>query len=77
MLCSTNPVISTKKPLIAIAGNQRVPTKRHSFLIILLILLFGGGGYYAGGPGYGGGGLGLVLVICLVMYLMGSFRRRT
>ena len=31
MLCSTNPVISTKKPLIAIAGNQRVPTKRHSY----------------------------------------------
>lgn len=45
-------------------------------LILILILVFGGGGYYWGGPTYGGGGLGLILVICLVIYLMGGFRRK-
>lgn len=45
-------------------------------LIIVLILLFGGGGFYIGGPVYGGSGLGLVLLICLIVYLMGGFRTR-
>ena len=26
------------------------------------------------GPGYGGGGIGLVLLICIIIYLMGGFR---
>jgi hypothetical protein len=44
-------------------------------IIILLILIFGGGGgYYAhsyyGAPGLGGV-LGLVLVVCIVLWLMG------
>ena len=43
-------------------------------LIIILILLFGGGGFYVGGPVYGGSGLGLVLLICLIVYLFGGFR---
>ena len=51
---------------------------RHSMnlllLIIVFVLLFGGGGFYLGGPVYGGSGLGLVLLICLVIYLMGGFR---
>ena len=45
-------------------------------LIIVLLLLFGGGGFYLGGPVYGGSGLGLVLLICLIIYLMGGFRTR-
>jgi hypothetical protein len=50
-------------------------------LIILLVLLFGfGGGYYGHtnwGPYYGGGfGLGTVLVILLVLYLLGVLPRR-
>jgi hypothetical protein len=43
-------------------------------LIVVLLLLFGGGGFYWGGPVFGGSGLGLVLVICLVIYFMGGFR---
>jgi len=46
-------------------------------LIIVLLLLFGGGGFYFGGPVIGGGGLGLVLLICLIVFLMGGFRAKT
>ena len=45
-------------------------------LIVILLLLFGGGGYYAGGPAYGGGGLGLIVLICLVIYLLGGLRTK-
>jgi hypothetical protein len=43
-------------------------------LLVVLLLLFGGGGFYFGGPVIGGSGLGLVLTICLVIYLLGGFR---
>ena len=43
-------------------------------LIVVLLLLFGGGGFYLGGPVFGGSGLGLILVICLIIYFMGGFR---
>ena len=42
--------------------------------MVVLLLLFGGGGFYYGGPVYGGSGLGLVLLVCLVIYFMGGFR---
>ncbi len=45
-------------------------------VIVLLLLIFGGGGFYIGGPAIGGGGLGLILIICLIVYLMGGFRNR-
>ena len=45
-------------------------------LLVVLLLLFGGGGFYYGGPVYGGSGLGLILLICLVVYLAGGFRTR-
>jgi len=45
-------------------------------VIVVLFLLFGGGGFYFGGPVIGGSGLGLVLLICLVIFLMGGFRTR-
>jgi hypothetical protein len=45
-------------------------------LIVVLILLFGGGGFYFGGPAIGGGGVGLILLICLIVYLMGGFRAK-
>jgi hypothetical protein len=44
-------------------------------LIVVLLLLFGGGGFYFGGPVIGGSGLGLILLICLVIYCLGGFRR--
>jgi hypothetical protein len=43
-------------------------------VLILLLLLCGGGGFYFGGPVYGGSGVGLVLLICLVVFLVGGFR---
>jgi hypothetical protein len=46
-------------------------------LIVVLLLLFGGGGFYFGGPVIGGSGLGLILAICLVAYLMGGFRTKS
>jgi hypothetical protein len=44
-------------------------------ILLVLLLLFGGGGFYLGGPAIGGGGIGLILVICLVIYFTGGFRR--
>jgi hypothetical protein len=45
-------------------------------LVIIILLLVGGGGFYLGGPAFGGGGIGLILLICLIVYLMGGFRGR-
>jgi hypothetical protein len=45
-------------------------------LMVVLLLLFGGGGFYFGGPVIGGSGLGLILLICLVLFFMGGFRTR-
>jgi hypothetical protein len=47
-------------------------------LIILLVLIFGGGGGYYGhtrwGPSGGAGiGLGTILMILLIAYLLGAF----
>jgi len=46
-------------------------------LVVVLLLLFGGGGFYFGGPAIGGSGLGLVLLVCLIVYLMGGFRTKS
>ena len=43
-------------------------------IVVVLLLLFGGGGFYFGGPVVGGSGLGLILLVCLVIYLTGGFR---
>jgi prepilin signal peptidase PulO-like enzyme (type II secretory pathway) len=45
-------------------------------LVVVLLLLFGGGGFYLGGPAIGGGGVGLILLICLIVFLMGGFRAK-
>ncbi|MFZ1072270.1 MAG: DUF3309 domain-containing protein [Verrucomicrobiia bacterium] len=45
--------------------------------MVVLLLLFGGGGFYFGGPIIGGSGLGLILLICLVIYALGGFRTRS
>jgi hypothetical protein len=46
-------------------------------LLLILILLFGFGGYWGGNrwsPGNGPGiGIGTVLVICLIIWLLGGF----
>jgi hypothetical protein len=43
-------------------------------ILVVLLLLFGGGWFYFGGPVIGVSGLGLVLLICLVIFLAGGFR---
>jgi hypothetical protein len=45
-------------------------------VLLVLLLLFGGGGFYFGGPIVGGSGIGLILAICLVIYLVGGFRAK-
>lgn len=45
-------------------------------LMVVLLLLFGGGGFYFGGPAIGGGGVGLILLVCLIVFLMGGFRAK-
>ena len=45
-------------------------------LLLVLLLVFGGGGFYLGGPLIGGSGLGLILLVCLVLYLTGNLGRR-
>ena len=46
-------------------------------ILILVLLLGGGGGFYYGGPVVGGSGIGLILVICLVVYMVGGFRTKS
>lgn len=60
---------------IAEMGSELGKTKLMNLLllVIILLLLFGGGGFYLGGPVYGGSGIGLVLLICLIIFLMGGF----
>ncbi len=45
-------------------------------VLVILLLLFGGGGFYFGGPVIGGSGVGLILLVCLIVYLMGGFRTK-
>jgi hypothetical protein len=42
------------------------------FLLFKLLFLFGGSGFCLGGPA--GGLIGLILLICIVLYLTGGFR---
>lgn len=55
---------------------DRIGTMNTLLLIIVLLLLLGGGGFYLGGPVVGGSGIGLILLICLIIFLMGGFRTR-
>jgi hypothetical protein len=65
-----------KGPMVAVAAKRYRGAMNLLLLVIVLLLLFGGGGFYFGGPVIGGGGLGLVLVICLIIYFMGGFRSK-
>lgn len=66
-----------KDPIGATVAGCYLPGMNLVLLVIVFLLLFGGGGFYFGGPVVGGGGLGLVLLICLIVYLMGGFRAKT
>jgi hypothetical protein len=45
-------------------------------LVLVLFLVFGCGGFYFGGPIVGGSGLGLILLVCLIIFLMGGWRTK-
>lgn len=53
------------------------PAVMNLLILLLVILLLSGGGFYFGGPAIGGGGLGLVLLICLVIWAVGGFRTKS
>ena len=66
-----------ERPMVAEATRRYRAAMNLLLLVIVLLLLFGGGGFYFGGPAIGGGGLGLVLLICAIVYLMGGFRTKS
>jgi hypothetical protein len=63
-------------PIGVIASVSYSKSVNPILLILLLLLLFGGGGFYFGGPAIGGGGIGLILVVCLIIYCMGGMRSK-
>ena len=64
-----------KDPMATVATVGYFTGMNTLLIIFVLLLLFGGGGgFYFGGPVIGGSGLGLILLICLVVFLMGGFR---
>lgn len=63
-------------PISVLIPERYPPGMNPLLLIIILLMLFGGGGYYAGGPAYGGGGIGLIVLICFIIYLMGGLRTK-
>lgn len=65
-----------ERPIVVVAAECYPAVMNLLLLIIVLLLLFGGGGFYIGGPAIGGGGLGLVLLISLIVYLMGGFNSK-
>lgn len=46
-------------------------------LVVIVLLLFGGGGFYFGGPVIGGTAIGLILLICLVLYATSGWRTKS
>jgi hypothetical protein len=66
-----------KDPIGPVAAECYLATMGLILLILILLILFGGGGFYFGGPIFGGGGIGLILLICLIVYLMGGFRSKS
>jgi len=71
------PALWGEDPIGTVAAMGYPPAMNILLLLVVLLLLFGGGGFYFGGPFIGGGGIGLVLLICLVVYFMGGFRTKT
>jgi pilus assembly protein TadC len=63
-------------PMETVAAVWQVNGMNILLLMVVLLLLFGGGGFYFGGPVIGGGGIGLILLICLIIFLVGGFRTR-
>lgn len=65
-----------KHPMAALVPLCQPMSMNILLVLLVLLLLFGGGGFYFGGPAVGGSGLGLILLICVIVYLMGGFRTK-
>lgn len=76
LFAGTQTVPVGEGPIVAVIAERYLAAMNPLLLIIILLMLFGGGGYYAGGPAYGGGGIGLIVLICLIIYLMGGWRTK-
>ena len=74
-MCLNAPLVG-KGPMEGAAAGCYLPEMKLLAVILLFFLIFGGGGFYFGGPAIGGGGVGLILFICLIVYLMGGFRAK-
>lgn len=66
-----------KTPYERLADSANFELMNLILLLVVLLLVFGGGGFYLGGPAVGGGGVGLILLICLIVFLMGGFRAKS
>ena len=70
----THPIRWGEDPIAFVRHRHYNEGMNILLIMVVLLLLLGGGGFYMGGPVIGGSGLGLVLLICLVIYLAGGFR---
>lgn len=65
----------TQPTVLVLSKPNSYPNMNLLVILLILLLLLGGGGFYFGGPVYGGSGIGLILLICLIIFLTGGFRR--
>ena len=70
------PALRGEDPMAIVRQRHYTCAMNILLLMVVLLLLFGGGGFYLGGPVVGGSGLGLILLVCLVIFLAGGFRTR-
>jgi hypothetical protein len=70
-------IIWGEDPMESVATPCHFGAMNLLLVLLVLFLLFGGGGFYFGGPFLGGGGIGLALLICIAVYLMGGFRTKS
>ena len=70
------PALWVKDPMATGPAGHYPEAMNILLLMVVLLLLFGGGGFYLGGPVIGGSGLGLILLICLFIFLAGGFHTR-
>ena len=74
--CANLPILWGEDPIAIVRQRHYNWAMNILLIMVVLLLLVGGGGFYMGGPVIGGSGLGLVLLICLVIYLAGGFRTK-
>ena len=66
-----------KGPIVTTFTKNYLGPMNLLLLMLLLLVLFGGGGFYFGGPLIGGSGLGVIHLVCLMIYIMGGWRTKS